>query len=190
MKIPLLRRIVRLRKLICKTRFIPQTHINFITIYIYIYIFVGSFSSILLHKLGSSIIKASYDLLRSIQLDIMTPIEELKVYFAYVYEERLRKEELAKLLTWGSENPGEAERYIGLYAIILVTTIVFFLRRYRWRRKQRKDLEKEVRAARRTISTLQEKIISLKALEALEANGQLQGKDKRKYASGWMGPLI
>lgn len=107
-------------------------------------------------------------------------LDDTKIYLAYFYEERLRKEELVKLLTWGSENPDEAEKYIYLNFFILVVTIVFFLRRYRWRRKQRKELEKEVRTAKRMISNLQEKIISLKALEALEANGQLEGKDKKE----------
>lgn len=110
----------------------------------------------------------------------MKVIEDAKIYFAYVYEEKLRKEELVKLLTWGSEHPGETERYIVLYAIIFFATVIFFLRRYRWRRKQRKELEKEVRVAKRMIGNLQEKIISMKALEALEASGQLDGKDNKE----------
>lgn len=90
-------------------------------------------------------------------------------------------------LVWMESNPSAVEIIVDMSLISLFGVIIYFVRRYLWRSGQRKALERQVVDFRQEISNLQDKIVSLEALElmALESSkGDGGSKEVRIWLDG------
>jgi ethanolamine-phosphate cytidylyltransferase len=89
-------------------------------------------------------------------------------------------------LDWMEKHPDLVEVIADVSIVTILAVSIYFFRRYRWRRGQRKDLEKQVGEFQSQISELQDKIVTLEALELKMLETTRDGGDGNGSVRIWM----